>query len=135
MNQLLKRQKKTPLEEPKIWDLFIQIALGVYYLHSQRILHRDIKAANVFLTAENKVKIGDLGVARVLGTETYFAKTCVGTPYYLSPELCEDKPYNEVRRRAVSAADVGILTHSPCCSCHRNRMCGRLVACCMSCAR
>lgn len=42
------------------------------------------------------MKVGDLGVAKVLGTNTGFAKTCVGTPYYLSPELCEDKPYNDV---------------------------------------
>lgn len=55
----------------------------------------DLKSANVFLCASDRVKIGDLGVARVLGTESYFARTCVGTPYYLSPELCEDKPYND----------------------------------------
>ena len=40
------------------------------------------------------MKIGDLGVAKLLGTSTAFANTVVGTPYYLSPELCEDKPYN-----------------------------------------
>ena len=45
----------------------------------------------------NGLKIGDLGVARVLGTNTHFAKTCVGTPYYLSPELCTGNPYNAVR--------------------------------------
>jgi NIMA (never in mitosis gene a)-related kinase len=39
--------------------------------------------------------VGDLGIAKVLGASTFFAKTIVGTPYYLSPELCEDKPYNE----------------------------------------
>ena len=43
----------------------------------------------------DNAKIGDLGIARVLGQETLFVKTVVGTPYYLSPELCEDKPYNE----------------------------------------
>lgn len=42
----------------------------------------------------NRLKIGDLGVARVLGTNTHFAQTCVGTPYYLSPELCTGNPYN-----------------------------------------
>mmetsp|Transcript_15367 Transcript_15367/g.53383 ORF Transcript_15367/g.53383 Transcript_15367/m.53383 type:complete len:889 (-) Transcript_15367:31-2697(-) len=95
LQQMLKRQGKVLLPEERVWPLFIQIALGIYYLHSERILHRDIKAANVFLTGEDRVKIGDLGVARVLGTNTHFARTCVGTPYYLSPELCEDKPYNE----------------------------------------
>lgn len=95
LQQMLKKQGKTLMDEETVWPLFIRIALGLYYLHSQRILHRDIKAANVFLTSKGEVKIGDLGVARVLGTESHFARTCVGTPYYLSPELCEDKPYNE----------------------------------------
>ena len=101
------------LPEEAIWNIFIQITIGLAYLHSKRTLHRDLKSANIFLTQIPKVtspttttsipsmdyqfgiKIGDLGVARVLGTDSYFAKTCVGTPYYLSPELCEDKPYNE----------------------------------------
>jgi NIMA (never in mitosis gene a)-related kinase len=42
-----------------------------------------------------RVKIGDLGVAKLLETSTAFARTIVGTPYYLSPELCEDKPYRD----------------------------------------
>jgi len=63
-----------------------------------------MKTANVFLCRPQKnakknkhyvVKIGDLGVAKLLGTSTAFANTVVGTPYYLSPELCEDKPYND----------------------------------------
>jgi hypothetical protein len=49
---------------------------------------------NLFLDRNFRVKIGDLGVAKVLGTKTH-ANTIVGTPYYLSPELCENKPYNE----------------------------------------
>ena len=50
---------------------------------------------NVFLAKNNSVRIGDLGVAKVLNDNTNFAKTFVGTPYYLSPEMCEEKPYNE----------------------------------------
>jgi len=49
----------------------------------------------VFLDKDENVKLGDLGVARLMSTETAFAKTLVGTPYYLSPELCENRPYNE----------------------------------------
>lgn len=66
--------------------------IGLRDLHSQKILHRDIKAMNIFLDGENNVRIGDLGVARVLKSD--FAHTIVGTPYYLSPEMCEEKPYN-----------------------------------------
>ena len=48
----------------------------------------------MFLTKDDKVKIGDLGVAKMLSETSNMAQTVVGTPYYLSPELCEEKPYN-----------------------------------------
>ena len=49
----------------------------------------------MFLSKEEDIRIGDLGVAKVLEDTTNFAHTMVGTPYYLSPEMCEQKPYNE----------------------------------------
>lgn len=58
------------------------------------ILHRDLKTLNIFLTMDNSVRIGDLGVATVLNPNDGFLVKKVGTPYYLSPEVCEDKPYN-----------------------------------------
>jgi len=98
---MIKRYKEkgeSSLPEKRIWSIFIQIVLGLHYIHRQRVLHRDMKSANVFLSKDpggnHVVKIGDLGVAKALGTTTAFAHTVVGTPYYLSPELCEDKPYN-----------------------------------------
>ena len=69
--------------------------LGLAYIHKKNILHRDLKAQNIFLTKEENVKIGDLGVAKTLSSTNKFASTFVGTPYYLSPEICEEKPYNE----------------------------------------
>lgn len=48
----------------------------------------------MFLAREDTIKIGDLGVARELNQTNNMAHTIVGTPYYLSPELCEEKPYN-----------------------------------------
>jgi len=48
----------------------------------------------MFLTGKN-IRIGDLGVAKVLQHNVNFARTMVGTPYYLSPEMCEEKPYND----------------------------------------
>ena len=100
LQQFLAARKGIVLPELQVWAFFIQAALGLHYIHSQRILHRDFKSANVFLGEQSrtlgfKLQIGDLGVARVLGSQSNFAKTIVGTPYYLSPELCEDKPYNE----------------------------------------
>ena len=70
------------------------MCLGLQYLHAKKILHRDIKAINMFLTKEDNIKIGDLGVSKMLNHTASFAHTVVGTPAYLSPELCDEKPYN-----------------------------------------
>lgn len=83
------------LEERTVWRYLLQIGSGLLWLHQNRILHRDIKTLNVFLKTNDDVRLGDLGVARVL-SNTNFASTFVGTPYYLSPEICEEKPYNEL---------------------------------------
>ena len=89
------RKKKLYFEEETVWDYFIQILEGVHFLHvERRILHRDIKAQNVFLDANLNIKIGDLGLGRILGPATCFANTTVGTPLYFSPEMCEEKSYN-----------------------------------------
>jgi NIMA (never in mitosis gene a)-related kinase len=86
--------KKQTLSEAKVWKFFIQICIGLEYLHSRQILHRDIKTLNIFLAADDSVRIGDLGVAKIMNNTAAFAQTQVGSPYYLSPELCEEKPYN-----------------------------------------
>eukprot|EP01138_Halocafeteria_seosinensis_P002809 gb/GECG01002870.1/.p1 GENE.gb/GECG01002870.1/~~gb/GECG01002870.1/.p1 ORF type:complete len:768 (+),score=117.31 gb/GECG01002870.1/:1-2304(+) len=83
--------------ERQIIDWFIQILSGLHYVHRHRILHRDLKAGNVFLTSTGKVKLGDFGIAKILndsGTMKSMAKTVIGTPYYMSPELCESRPYS-----------------------------------------
>lgn len=63
------------------------------YIHHKRILHRDIKTSNIFLTSNGTVKIGDFGISKVLENTLDQASTVVGTPYYMSPEVCENKPY------------------------------------------
>ena len=93
LSKLIKSRTK-PFPEAKIWEIFLQICLGLEYLHRVKVLHRDIKTMNLFLLNEKSIRIGDLGIARVLSSTTTFAHTVVGTPYYLSPELCEEKPYN-----------------------------------------
>ena len=93
---LLKSKKKTNqlIAEKWVWKLFLQISIGLAYLHKKNILHRDLKSLNIFLKGEFEVKIGDLGVAKKLEKQQ-FAKTFIGTPYYLSPEICEDREYND----------------------------------------
>ena len=88
------KQKNKYLPENIIWKFFIQISLGLAYIHYHKILHRDLKTLNIFLTKNLDVKIGDLGVAKIL-QNTLHAYTFIGTPFYLSPEICEEKPYNE----------------------------------------
>lgn len=80
--------------EDQILDWFVQICLAVKHVHDRKILHRDIKTQNIFLTKSGIAKLGDFGIARVLSNTSDLAKTCIGTPYYLSPEICENKPYN-----------------------------------------
>ena len=65
---------------------------GLKCLHDKKVLHRDLKCANVFVTADKKYKLGDLNVSKVLKKD--FACTQTGTPYYASPEVWKDQPYN-----------------------------------------
>ncbi|OPJ67160.1 serine/threonine-protein kinase Nek5 isoform A [Patagioenas fasciata monilis] len=82
-------------DEDQILSWFVQISLGLKHIHDKKILHRDVKAQNIFLSNNEKVaKLGDFGIARQLNSTMEFAHTCVGTPYYLSPEICENRPYN-----------------------------------------
>ena len=59
------------------------------HIHDRKIIHRDLKGGNVFLTKKGIVQIGDLGIAKVLMQTLAKARTCVGTPYYLSPEVVQ----------------------------------------------
>ena len=96
LSQFLEKNKETKklLEENMIWNIFLKITIGLAALHKSKILHRDLKSLNIFLTKNLDIKIGDFGVAKIL-TTTGFAKTIIGTPYYLSPELCDELPYND----------------------------------------
>ena len=76
-------------ESTEIAFLFAQIILSMNEIHSQHILHRDLKSQNIFLTKnKDRVKIGDFGISKILSSKSK-ALTVVGTPSYISPELCE----------------------------------------------
>ena len=96
LSHFIEKNKETGkfLEENLVWNIFIKITIGLAALHKSKILHRDLKSLNIFLTKNLDIKIGDFGVAKIL-TATGFAKTIIGTPYYLSPELCDELPYND----------------------------------------
>ena len=73
---------------------FTQISLALKHVHDRKILHRDLKSQNIFITKNGMIKLGDFGIARVLSDTRSKAKTVVGTPYYLSPEIIKSEPYS-----------------------------------------
>jgi|TARA_B110000285_G_C15124143_1_gene619087 NIMA (never in mitosis gene a)-related kinase 1/4/5 len=68
--------------------------LALDNIHTRKILHRDLKSQNIFLTKNNFVKLGDFGISKVLENTSAMAATVQGTPYYMSPEVCQNKPYS-----------------------------------------
>lgn len=78
------------MEEQFILRVMAQLTLALKECHRRSdgratVLHRDLKPANIFLDIRQNVKLGDFGLARILNHDTSFAKTFVGTPYYMSP--------------------------------------------------
>ena len=95
-------------EEVDIWRIFIQMTRGLKALHDMKILHRDLKSANIFLESDGSAKIGDLNVSKVAKKGLGYTQT--GTPYYASPEVWKDNPYD-------SKSDIwslGCVTYEMC---------------------
>lgn len=86
------------MPEETVWKTFMQIVLALHECHKRKegkILHRDLKPANIFLDGQMNVKLGDFGLSKMMGEESVYAHTHVGTPYYMSPEQINDSHYNE----------------------------------------
>lgn len=83
---------RTNFAESDIWSFLVQIVNGLKYLHDSRIMHRDLKCANIFLLKNGQLKLGDLNVSKIV--KMGLAHTQTGTPYYASPEVWADKPYD-----------------------------------------
>ncbi|XP_075055162.1 serine/threonine-protein kinase Nek5-like isoform X2 [Mixophyes fleayi] len=95
LTKRIKKQRGVLFDEDQILSWFVQISLGLKHIHDRKVLHRDIKAQNIFLTNNGTLaKLGDFGIAKMLNNTMELARSCVGTPYYLSPEICENRPYN-----------------------------------------
>lgn len=97
-----RRRRNSSIAEPQVVRWFTQMCLALKHMHDKNVLHRDIKTQNVFLAKRESrsegsslgcVKIADFGIAKVLDSQTALARTQVGTPYYLSPEICQKQPY------------------------------------------
>ncbi len=75
---------------------FLQICLALQYVHSKGVLHRDLKASNVMATSSGVLKLVDFGVSKISATgASIMSSTLVGTPHYLSPEMCDNRPYGK----------------------------------------
>ena len=107
LEKQIQAQKKRGgmFSEAQVLSWFSQTADALRYVHGLKMLHRDIKTQNIFLKKERDasapggfrtvVKLGDFGIAKALGSTQEMASTVIGTPYYMSPELCEDQPYDQ----------------------------------------
>ena len=87
------RRENMFFNEKLIWSYAIQMIRGLKALHDKKIMHRDIKSANIFLIKDkHQCKIGDMNVSKVIKEKVL--KTQTGTPYYASPEVWKDEPYS-----------------------------------------
>ena len=89
-----KKNKNNNFTESEILDYFTQICLAIKHIHEKKIIHRDLKSGNIFLMKNGLVKLGDFGIAKRFQKTMDKAKTFIGTPYYLSPEIINGKPYD-----------------------------------------
>ena len=88
-----KRKQHKYFNENIVWLYSIQMIEGLKALHDKKIMHRDLKSANVFLTKNNiQCKLGDMNVSKVIKEKVLTTQT--GTPYYASPEVWRDEPYS-----------------------------------------
>jgi len=96
------RHQGVPIERGVALSFTMQLLRALQYLHSNGVLHRDVKPANIFLnSARDAVQLGDFGLTKVLGEEASTTTVC-GTPLYYAPELCASAPY-------TAAADMWAL--------------------------
>lgn len=84
---------KTYIKERQVWQILIQIMRGLCAMHKIKIMHRDLKSANIFLYNDNTAKLGDMNVSKVTNSKG-LNYTQTGTPYYASPEVWKDEPYD-----------------------------------------
>ena len=88
-----RKQSKEWFPERDIWHVLIQVLSGLRALHDFNVMHRDIKSANIFMNKDHTCKIGDMNVSK-LADQHGLNYTQTGTPYYASPEVWKDQPYD-----------------------------------------
>ena len=110
LSQKIKERRGQYFGEDQVLDWFTQICLGMKHIHDRKIIHRDLKGQNVFLTKKGIIQIGDFGIAKVLAATVAKARTSVGTPYYLSPEVVQSQPYS----LSTDVWSMGVMLYEMC---------------------
>ncbi|KAM5557891.1 serine/threonine-protein kinase TIO [Rosa sericea] len=90
--EILEDDKHLP--EEQVQAIAKQLVRALHYLHSNRIIHRDMKPQNILIGAGSIVKLCDFGFARAMSTNTVVLRSIKGTPLYMAPELVREQPYN-----------------------------------------
>ena len=111
LNELLKRRKT--LSELEVQCYMIQLIKGLQYLHSHKIIHRDLKLGNLFLTDKMELKIGDFGLATKLDYDGEKKRTVCGTPNYIAPEVLDGEHSYEVDVWAIGIIIYTLLIGKP----------------------
>ena len=88
------KRKNKFIPEDRIWLIFIKCCYGIQYLHEFNIIHRDLKPGNILLDVDQKIYLADFGISKILEKKVN-SYTMIGTPYYISPEMYNDKSYDK----------------------------------------
>ncbi|KAK9809793.1 hypothetical protein WJX73_006988 [Symbiochloris irregularis] len=94
LDNMLKKRAGVFMSEDEIMMKFVQICLGLMHVHNKGIIHRDLKTNNIFCCKDGIVKLGDFGISKMLTGGEKIARTMVGTPYYMSPEIIKGRKYD-----------------------------------------
>eukprot|EP00762_Andalucia_godoyi_P005539 ANDGO_00575.mRNA.1 Serine/threonine-protein kinase TIO len=103
--QILEDDKKLP--EAEIRRIAVQLVRALHYLHSHRIIHRDMKPQNILIGADGAIKLCDFGFARAMSNNTLVLTSIKGTPLYMAPELVQEQPYNHT----VDLWSLGVILY------------------------
>lgn len=87
-------QDDRQLPESEVQLIAQQLVQALYYLHSNRVIHRDMKPQNILIGSNNVIKLCDFGFARAMSNKTVVLNSVKGTPLYMAPELVQEQPYN-----------------------------------------
>jgi len=104
------KEKNKLIEKDLVYHIILDICKGLKEIHNKKLIHRDLKPDNLFLTKDLKVKIGDFGIAKELNNSNEYAKTQAGTMLYMAPEIINGEKYN----KKVDIWALGCIIHELC---------------------